>query len=421
MRALESYDPEIASLVRAEERRQRERLVMIASENYASEAVLAAQGSVFTNKYAEGLPGRRYYGGCEYLDEVEALAIERAKSLFGADHANVQPHAGSQANMAVYLALLEVGDTIMGLDLSCGGHLTHGAAASFSGKLFKAVSYGVDMATEQIDYEALLALAKEHRPRLIIAGASAYPRQLDFARFRQIADEVGAYLMADTAHIAGLIAAGVHPTPVPFAEVVTSTTHKTLRGPRGGFILCKKEYARSIDQAVFPGMQGGPLGHVIAAKAVCFKEAAEPGFVDYQRQVVANARTIAEELSNRGYRLVTGGTDTHLVLIDVGRRGLTGKQAEQALGRVGLVLNKNVIPYDPLPPTVTSGIRIGTPALTTRGMGEAEMRIIAAVIDRVLSDGRSDGHDWARRQVRELCNSFPVYATSWADLRAGVS
>ena len=421
MRALEQSDPEVAALIAAEERRQRERLVMIASENYTSEAVLAAQGSVLTNKYAEGLPGHRYYGGCEHLDDIERLAVERAKSLFHAEHANVQPHAGSQANMAAYLALLEVGDTIMGLSLSSGGHLTHGAPASFSGKMFRAVNYGVDRATEQIDYEALLALAKEHRPRMIIAGASAYPRQLDFERFRQIADEVGAYLMADTAHIIGLIAAGVHPSPVPVADVVTSTTHKTLRGPRGGFILCKSQYARSIDQAVFPGMQGGPFGHIIAAKAVCFREAAEPGFADYQRQVVANARVLGEELSSRGYRLVTGGTDTHLILVDVGSRGLTGKEAEDALSAVGIVANKNVIPYDPLPPTVTSGIRLGTPALTTRGMREPEMRIIASVIDRALSRGRDDGMGWARRQVEELCHSFPVFATRWAERRAGVS
>lgn len=412
MRALERCDPEVAALVAAEERRQRERLVMIASENFASEAVLTAQGSVFTNKYAEGYPGRRYYGGCEYLDQVENLAIERAKSLFQAEHANVQPHAGSQANLAAFMALLGIGETIMGLSLSAGGHLTHGNAVSFSGKMFNVVSYGVDRVTEQVDYDALLKLAKQRRPRMIIAGASAYPRQLDFGRFRQIADEVGAYLLADMAHVSGLVAARVHPSPVPLADVVTSTTHKTLRGPRGGFILCKRQYAKAIDQAIFPGTHGGPLGHVIAAKAVCFKEAAEPDFVDYQRRVLSNAQVLAEELTDYGYRLVTGGTDTHLLLVDVASRGLTGKEAEELLGSVGIVVNKNVIPFDPLPPAITSGIRIGTPALTTRGMGEAEMRTIAGIIHRVLDDGRGESLDWARRQVRELCSSFPLYEDS---------
>lgn len=409
MRAIELVDPGLAALIAAEERRQKECLVLIAAENSTSEAVLAAQGSVLTNKYAEGYPGRRYYGGCEHVDQIESLAIERAKTLFGADHANVQPHSGSLANMAAYTALLEVGQTLMGMKLSSGGHLTHGSPVNYSGKIYCAVSYGVDRVTEQIDYDEVLAQARKHRPQVIVAGASAYPRQIDFVRFRQIADDVGAYLMVDMAHIAGLVAAGVHPSPVPYADVVTSTTHKTLRGPRGGFILCKEQHAKAIDHSLFPGTQGGPLEHVIAAKAVCFGEALQADFVDYQKQTLANARVLADHLSAAGYRLVTGGTDNHLLLVDMASSGSTGKEAEEALGSVGIVVNKNTIPFDPLPPTITSGIRIGTPALTTRGMREAEMQTIADLIVRTLSDDRADSREWVRRQVKELCDGFPIY------------
>ncbi len=410
MSSLAQTDPEIANLIAAEEKRLRDSLVMIASENAASEAVLTAQGSVFTNKYAEGYPGKRYYGGCENLDLVENLAIERVKKIFGAEHANVQPHSGSQANMAAYMALINVGDTIMGLNLASGGHLTHGHGVNFSGRLFKVAAYEVNRETEQIDYDELLVSAKKHRPQLIIAGASAYPRQIDFNRFRAVADEVGAFLLVDMAHIAGLIAAGLHPNPIPVADVVTSTTHKTLRGPRGGLILSKEKFAKAVDKNVFPGMQGGPLGHVIAAKAVCFKEALSPSFIDYQKQIIKNAHVLAEELGEKyGYRLVAGGTDTHLLLVDVLSKGLTGQEAENMLSEVGIVVNKNAIPFDSKPPAVTSGIRIGTPALTTRGMKESEMRTIAEIIAKVLSDNSAETKKWAKSTVQELCSSFPIF------------
>lgn len=409
MDAVAYRDPEVAALIAAEERRLKQNLVMIASENQASRAVMAAQGSVFTNKYAEGYPGKRYYGGCENLDAVESLAQERLKRIFGCEHSNVQPHSGSQANMAAYLALLNVGDPIMGLSLAAGGHLTHGHGVNFSGRLFKVSAYGVDRESEQVDFAEVLRLAKEHRPRMIVCGASAYPRTLDFQRFREVADEVGAYLMADIAHIAGLIAVGLHPSPVPVADVVTSTTHKTLRGPRGGLIMCKQQHAKKIDSAVFPGTQGGPLGHVIAAKAVCFKEAMDPDFADYQRQVVLNARVLAEVMMSLGFRLVSGGTDTHLFLVDVASKGLTGKQAENVLGSVGVVVNKNAIPFDPLPPATTSGIRVGTPALTTRGMRAEEMKTIGQIFARVLLDPSEDSSAWARKTVQELCEAFPIY------------
>lgn len=411
-----AVDPELAQALALELRRQEDHLELIASENYASPAVMRAQGSVLTNKYAEGLPGRRYYGGCEYVDIAERLAIERARELFGAEHVNVQPHSGAQANAAVYFAALKPGDVVLGMKLAHGGHLTHGSPANISGAWFRFVHYGVDPQTERIDYDEVLRLAREHRPRLIVAGASAYPRVIEFDRFRAIADEVGAALMVDMAHIAGLVAAGVHPSPIPWSEYVTTTTHKTLRGPRGGLIFCKAELGRDIDRAVFPGTQGGPLMHVIAAKAVCLKEAMSEEFRAYQRQVVANAAALADALAERGYRLVSGGTDNHLILVDVQRsRGLTGKQAEQLLDEAGLTVNKNAIPFDPQPPAVASGIRIGTPAATTRGLREEEMRLVAALIDEVLSH---PDEPQVRRRVRgrvaELCEHFPVYrGRSW--------
>jgi glycine hydroxymethyltransferase len=407
--ALSREDPEVAAAIRLEQERQRLKLEMIASENYCSAAVLEAVGSVLTNKYAEGYPGHRYYGGCEYVDIVEELARERAKKIFGAQHANVQPHAGAQANMAAYFATLSPGDTAMGLNLSQGGHLTHGLGANFSGKLYNFVAYGVDRETEQFDYDAILATARECRPKLIVTGATAYPRTIDFARFREIADATGALLMVDMAHIAGLIAAGVHPSPVPFADIVTSTTHKTMRGPRGAFILCKEEYAQAIDRAVFPGMQGGPLMHVIAAKAVAFGEAMQPEFTRYQRQVLENARTLAEELERGGVRIVSGGTDTHLILADVSVKGLSGRKAERALDRAGITVNKNTIPFDTRSPTVASGIRVGTPALTTRGFGVTEMRQIARWMVKVL-DAPDDepAADAVRTDVEALARSFPV-------------
>ncbi|MDI6854891.1 MAG: serine hydroxymethyltransferase [Deltaproteobacteria bacterium] len=414
MLSLAQRDPEIFRAIELEQQRQVSKLELIASENFVSPAVRAAQGSVLTHKYAEGYPGRRYYGGCEYVDTAEALAISRAKDLFGAEYANVQPHSGSQANMAVYFAFLQPGDTILGMDLAHGGHLSHGATVNFSGRLYKAVTYGVDRATEQVDFEALTGLARQHRPRLIIAGASAYPRILDFTRFAEIAREVGAILMVDMAHIAGLIAAGLHPSPVAVADVVTSTTHKTLRGPRGGLILASGEFSKTLDSQIFPGIQGGPLMHVIAAKAVAFKEALSPGFKRYQEQIVKNCRTLAEEFLSRGYRLVAGGTDTHLILMDVTPKGLTGRAAEEALDLAGITVNKNAIPFDPLPPKTTSGIRLGTPAVTTRGMKEAEMRIIADFIHQALVNPTDDDHLLKLgAEVKEFCRSFPLFAEEW--------
>jgi len=408
-RTLAEADPDVAHWIAEEERRQNEGIELIASENWVSRAVREAQGSVLTNKYAEGYPGKRYYGGCEYVDKIETLAIERAKALFAADHANVQPHSGSQANMAVYLTALKPGDTILGMDLSHGGHLTHGHPLSFSGLEYSVAAYGVRREDERIDYDALAALAREHKPKLIIAGASAYAREIDFARFGAIAAEVGAELMVDIAHIAGLVIAGLHGSPVPYAAFVTTTTHKTLRGPRGGLILCRAARAKELDRRVFPGVQGGPLEHVIAAKAVALAEAGTPEFVDYQRRIVENAKALAAALSGRGFRLVSGGTDNHLVLVDVGSRGLSGKDAEKMLDRVGLTVNKNTIPFDARPPAVASGIRIGTPAVTTRGMGVAEMEVIGGAIARILEAPGDDGVEAAvRSQVAELCAGFPL-------------
>jgi glycine hydroxymethyltransferase len=410
-RDLSAVDPEVARWILEEERRQNQHLELIASENWVSRAVREAQGSVLTNKYAEGYPGKRYYGGCEYVDRIEQLAIDRAKALFSAEHANVQPHSGSQANMSVYLTALQPGDTILGMDLSHGGHLTHGHPLSFSGREYKVAAYGVRREDERIDYDELARLAREHRPKMIIAGASAYSREIDFARFGQVAEEVGAVLMADVAHVAGLIVAGLHVSPVSHAAFVTTTTHKTLRGPRGGLVLCRSAHAKDLDRSVFPGIQGGPLEHVIAAKAVAFAEAATPEFTDYQRRIVENAKALAQALTARGFRLVSGGTDNHLMSIDVGARGLSGKQAESALDAVGLTVNKNTIPFDPKPPMVASGIRIGTPAVTTRGMGVAEMQAIAAAIARILEAPEDEGvRAEVRRRVRELCEGFPLVA-----------
>ncbi len=403
-------DREVFEAILNETKRQSEGLELIASENFTSDAVLAALGSVLTNKYAEGYPGKRYYGGCEFVDVVERLAIERAKELFGAEHANVQPHSGSQANMAVYFAVLKPGDTILSMDLSCGGHLSHGSRVSFSGKLYNVVYYGVDRKTEYIDFDEVARLAREYKPGLIITGYSAYPRKIDFAKFREIADSVGAYLMADIAHIAGLVVGKVHPDPVPYAHFVTTTTHKTLRGPRGGLILTTEEYAKAIDKAVFPGMQGGPLEHVIAAKAVAFKEAMRPEFVEYQKRIVENAKTLAETLLSGGLRLVSGGTDNHLMLVDTRSVGMTGKVAEALLAEVNITVNKNSIPYDPEKPTVTSGIRIGVPAVTTRGMGTEEMKIIGQIISDVLKHPDDEEiKKKARSKVQELVTAFPLY------------
>lgn len=403
-------DPEVYEAIRREGRRQREKILLIASENFASPAVLAAQGSLMTNKYAEGYPGRRYYGGCQYMDVVETLAIERAKQIFGADHVNVQPHSGSQANMAVYFSVLKPGDSILGMDLAHGGHLTHGSRVSFSGILYRAYFYGVDRTTEYIDYDTVRKVAEECRPRMIVVGASAYPRILDFPRFQEIAKAVGAYLMVDIAHIAGLIAAGLHPNPVPHADFVTTTTHKTLRGPRGGMVMCKAEHAKALDKAVFPGLQGGPLMHVIAAKAVALKEALAPGFKKYQEQVLANAKALASGLQKRGFRIVSGGTDTHLMLVDVTSRGITGKEAEAALDEAGITVNKNAIPYDEKPPAIASGIRLGTPIVSTRGMREKEMDAIADAIDKVLSHPTDPAvRKQVRARVRTLCGKFPIF------------
>ncbi len=401
-------DPEIAEVLEKELTRQRQHIELIASENFVSEAVLAAMGSHLTNKYAEGYPGKRYYGGCDWVDAAERIAIERACKLFGAEHANVQPHAGAQANLAVYQALLNPGDTILGMNLAHGGHLTHGSPVNLSGKLYNIVSYGVDKETETIDYDEVRRLALEHKPRLIVAGASAYSRIIDFPRFREIADECGAMLMVDMAHIAGLVAAGEHPSPVPYADVVTTTTHKTLRGPRGGMILCREEYAKAIDKAIFPGSQGGPLMHIIAAKAVCFKEAMRPKFTAYQHQIVLNAKALAAALTGRGLRLVSGGTDNHLMLINLTGTGVTGKALEEMLGRVRVTANKNAVPFDTLKPTVTSGLRVGTPAVTTRGMKEAEMAEIGNIIADVAQQGEAALPD-AEKRVASLCARFPMY------------
>ena len=408
-RAIGDADPEIADAIEREARRQHDGLELIASENYPSEPVLAAMGSILTNKYAEGYPGRRYYGGCEFVDVVETLAIDRAKALFGAEHANVQPHSGSQANIAAYYALLEPGDTAMGLELNHGGHLSHGLPVNISGRWFQFVSYGVDRETERIDYDAMAAAAREHRPKVIVVGATAYPRHYDFPRAAEIAEDVGATLMVDMAHFAGLVAGGVHPSPVPYAPVVTTTTHKTLRGPRSALILTNEELAREIDRAVFPGTSGGPHMHTIAAKAVALREAATPEFQAYSAQIVANAKALAEGLQQEGLRLVSGGTDNHLVLVDVGVKGLTGKAAEAALDAAGITANKNTIPYDEQRPTVTSGVRIGTPALTTRGMREPEMAAVARLIGRVL-DAIDDESVRAavRNDARELAAAFPI-------------
>ena len=405
-------DPEIADAIRSETRRQGSQLELIASENFVSEAVLEAMGTVLTNKYAEGYPGRRYYGGCEFVDVAESLAIARAKQLFGCDHANVQPHSGAQANTAVYMTVVKPGDTILGMNLSHGGHLTHGHPLNFSGRYFKVVPYGVRKEDERIDYDGMLALAKEHNPKVIVVGASAYPRTIDFEAARKAADACGAVIMADMAHIAGLVAAGIHPSPVPHSEFVTTTTHKTLRGPRGGMILCRAQWAKELDKVVFPGVQGGPLMHVIAAKAVAFKEALLPEFKVYQQQIVANAKVLAATLVGEGWRLVSGGTDNHLILVDVFARGITGKIAEGALDRAGITVNKNTIPYDTNSPMVASGIRIGTPALTTRGMKEKDMEEIGRLISRALhSVDDESGLAAVKRDVGKVCERFPLYAS----------
>ena len=404
-------DPELAQAIQAEKERQQNKLELIASENFVSEAVMEAQGSVLTNKYAEGYPGKRYYGGCECVDVVEQLAIDRAKELFGADHANVQPHSGAQANTAVYLALLEHGDTILGMNLAHGGHLTHGSPVNFSGKFFNIVPYGVDEKTFRIDYDEVRRLALEHKPKLIIAGASAYPRIIDFARLGEIAREAGAIFMVDMAHIAGLVAAGLHPSPVPHADIVTTTTHKTLRGPRGGIILCKQQYAAAIDKGIFPGMQGGPLMHVIAAKAAAFKEALSPEFKGYQQRIIDNARVLAETLKERGFTIVSGGTDNHLMLVDVRPQNLTGKVAEHLLDDIGVTANKNAIPFDPTSPFVTSGIRLGTAALSSRGFGTEDMKEVGSIIaDALTNPDNEEIKDALRARVAALCAKYPLYA-----------
>jgi len=409
---LSEVDPEIYRAIGDETGRQENGLELIASENFVSPAVLEAMGSVMTNKYAEGYPGKRYYGGCEFVDVAENLAIARAKAIFGANHVNVQPHSGSQANMAAYMALMQVGDRMLALDLNSGGHLTHGATFNFSGKLYQVVHYGLSRQTETIDFDQVQALAKQHKPKIIVVGASAYPRVFDFGRFREIADSSGAALVVDMAHIAGLIAAGIHPSPIPVAEIVTTTTHKTLRGPRGGMILCKEPYAKAVNSQIFPGIQGGPLMHVIAAKAVAFKEAQAPAFKEYQRQIVANAKALAEALKTAGLRLCSGGTDNHLMLVDLRPKSINGKVAEEALGKAGITVNKNVIPFDPEKPTVTSGIRIGTPAVTTRGMKEAEMAQIGKLIGEALDRPQDDASlTRIRGRVLEMAAHFPLYAS----------
>jgi len=415
MENLARTDPEVADAIRNETVRQGRQLELIASENFVSEAVLEAMGTVFTNKYAEGYPGKRYYGGCEYADVVENLAIARVKELFGCDHANVQPHSGAQANMAVYMTVLKPGDTILGMNLSHGGHLTHGHPLNFSGRYFNVVAYGVRREDERIDYEALESLAREHRPKVIVVGASAYPRTIDFPAVRKAADACGAVVMADMAHIAGLVATGLHPSPIPHCEFVTTTTHKTLRGPRGGLVMCKEAFAKELDKLVFPGVQGGPLVHVIAAKAVSFKEALSPGFKTYQAQIVANAKALAAALVGEGWRLVSGGTDNHLMLIDVFARGITGKVGEKALDKAGITVNKNTIPFDTNSPMVGSGIRVGTPALTSRGMKEAEMAEVGQLISRALQNVENEtALAEVKRDVHKLCDRFPLYAARLA-------
>lgn len=409
-KSLRQIDPEVYKAIRAEIDREKNNLVMIASENYASRAVIEAQANVMTNKYAEGYPGARYYGGCDYVDEVEGLAIDRAKRLFDAEHANVQPHSGSQANMAIYMSFLEPGDLIMGMSLSHGGHLTHGSSVSFSGKIYKSVFYGVDPQTQRIDYNQVRELAQKHKPKIIVAGSSAYPRVIDFQLFKDIAHENGAYLMADIAHIAGLVAVGLHPSSIGVADFTSTTTHKTLRGPRGGLILSQSEYAAKLDKSIFPGIQGGPLMHVIAAKAVAFGEALKPEFADYQSQIIKNARVLADELMKFGLDLVSGGTDNHLVLVDLTQKGMTGQEAETALGKAGIVVNKNTIPFDKRGPRVTSGLRLGTPALTTRGMKEPEMKQIAGFIVDALENIESASQlTKIRKSVADLCRIFPIY------------
>ena len=406
---IKNADPEVFEAMNLELSRQRNNIELIASENFVSPAVMAAVGSHLTNKYAEGLPGKRYYGGCQYVDIVENLAIERCKQLFGCDHANVQPHSGAQANTAVYFALLNPGDTILGMNLSHGGHLTHGSPVNISGKYFKIVPYGVSETDERIDYDALEKIAVENQPKMIVAGASAYPRIIDFARLREIADKVGAYLMVDIAHIAGLVAAGLHPSPVPYADIVTTTTHKTLRGPRGGVIMCKEQYAKAIDKAVFPGMQGGPLMHVIAGKAVAFKEALSPAFKEYQQQVVKNAAAMADEFTKCGVRLVSGGTDNHLMLVDLRDKEMTGKELEKMLDEVNITVNKNTIPFETTSPFVTSGIRIGTPSITSRGFKEEDARLVARLISKIISE-KEGAFDFVRAEVKKLCEKYPLYA-----------
>jgi glycine hydroxymethyltransferase len=410
MSYLKQTDPEIYAAIQGETNRQDQKIELIASENFVSEAVLEAAGGVMTNKYAEGYPKKRYYGGCEFVDVAESLARKRVKALFGAEHANVQPHSGSQANMAVYMTALKPGETVMGLNLAHGGHLTHGHPLNFSGFLYNFVAYEVNKETETIDYDALMKQAQEVKPRLIVAGASAYPRTLDFKAFREVCDACGAKLMVDIAHIAGLIVAGLHPSPIPYADFVTSTTHKTLRGPRGGLILCKKEYKKDLDRMVMPGIQGGPLMHIIAAKAVAFKEAESQEFHDYQKRIIANAAAMADELNQLGHHLVSGGTDTHLMLISFVEKEITGKEVEKALDEASITTNKNAVPFDPQPPLVTSGLRVGTPAVTTRGMGETEMRQIARLIDRVIQNlGDDSVYADVRAEVRDLCDRFPLY------------
>jgi glycine hydroxymethyltransferase len=410
MSFLKSEDPDIYQAIQAEYDRQRYTINLIASENYCSAAVLEAQGSPLTNKYAEGYPGKRYYGGCENVDTIENIAIDRAKELFRAEYANVQPHSGAQANMAAYFALLKYGDRVLGMDLAHGGHLTHGASFNFSGKFYKFTPYGLNRETERIDYAEIEKLTKEHKPALIVTGSSAYPRFIDFERFRFIADSVGAMLMVDMAHIAGLVAGGVHPSPIPYADIVTSTTHKTLRGPRGGFILCRKELGRKIDSAVFPMIQGGPLVHVVSAKAVCFKEALQPEFARYQQRVAANASLLADELSNYGLRIISGGTDNHLILVDLNSNGVTGKQVEEALGSVGIVINRNAVPFDEIhPPAIAGGIRLGTPAVTSRGFGAGEIKEIARLIAGItLNVDDQQLRESARESVKYICSRFPV-------------
>jgi len=413
-RPLAEVDPEIADALRDEGRRQGTGLELIPSENFVSEAVLEAMGSVLTNKYAEGYPGKRYYGGCEFADRVEQLAIDRAKALFGAEHANVQSHSGTQANVSVYMAALQLGDTVLGMNLAHGGHLTHGHPLNFSGKMYKFIPYGVSKETETIDYQEMARLAQEHKPKMIVAGASAYSRIIDFPRIAEIARSVGALFFVDMAHIAGLVAGGMHPSPVPHADFVSTTTHKTLRGPRGGLVLCKQQFAKELDRITFPGTQGGPLMHIIAAKAVCLKEAADPGFRDYAKQIVANAQKLAAQIASAGFRIVSGGTDNHLFLIDLYSRGVTGKDAQPALDRAGITVNKNSIPFDPTPPLTAGGIRLGTPAITTRGMREAEMTLIAGWITDVLSHmGDTERESRIRAEVAEFAVQFPLYTRRW--------